>query len=106
MIREQSTVLVSRPDEVVELVGELGADAPLPLAVPARPTDGLGSEAASVHEAMPARGPVTVAQLLAATGLQVPVVVRALGELAAAGLVDGDGDTWRRSRPAARRTHA
>jgi DNA processing protein len=106
MLREHPTVLVSRPDEVVELVGEIGADAAVPLPGLGRATDGLGAQASLVHESLPARGPVTVAELMVSTGLGVSAALRALAELAAAGLVRGHGDTWQRARGSPRRPPA
>lgn len=106
MLREHPTVLVSRPDDVVELVGELGTEAAPPLPTPDRPTDGLGPDAALVHESLPTRAPVTVAELMASTGLGVSAVLRALGELAEAGLVRGDGDVWQRAVVSPRRAPA
>ena len=99
LVRELEAVLVTTPAEVVELVGDLGADlAPEP-AVPARPTDDLPGPLLDVREAMPARGEVSVAELTAATGLSLPVVLQALDALAERGLVDGRGERWRVRAP-------
>lgn len=99
LLREQHAVLVSRPAEVVELIGRLGADcAELPLR-PDAPTDGLSERGFLVHESLPARGTVTVAELMVATGLGVSPVLRALAELAERGLADGASDVWRRCSP-------
>jgi DNA processing protein len=106
MLREHPTVLVSRPDDVVELVGALGAEAAAPLPGLDRVTDGLGADASLVHESLPARAPVTVAELMAATGLSVSSALRALGELAAVGLVRGEGECWQRARASPRRPPA
>ena len=102
LVRESDAMLVCRPEEVLELVGELSSEAaPLPL-VDDRATDALSSDAAAVHEAFPARGPVTVAELMAATGIGVAPVLRALNELAGRGLVRGEGDVWSRRTGATR----
>lgn len=106
MLREHPTVLVSRPDDVIELVGELVTEAAVLPAGPDRATDGLGADASLMHESLPPRAPVTVAELMAATGLGVSAALRALGELAAAGLAHGDGDTWQRARASPRRPPA
>jgi DNA processing protein len=103
LVRESDAMLVSRPEEVLELVGDLSRDAaPLPLADDSA-TDTLSGDAAAVHEAFPARGPVTVAELMAATGIGVAPVLRALNELAGEGLVRGEGDVWARRTRATRR---
>jgi DNA processing protein len=99
LLRDQSAVLVCRACEVLELVGDLGSDAALLPLTPVVATDALSEAGATVHEALPARGMVTVAELMAATGLRVSVVLRALSELAQHGLVDGDSDLWRRRAP-------
>lgn len=100
LVRESDALLVSRPEEVRELVGDLGSEAaPLPL-VDDGAIDMLSTDAAAVHEAFPARGPVTVAELMAATGIGVAPVLRALTELSGRGLVRGEGEVWaRRAAP-------
>lgn len=95
LIRDYGAVLVCRPEEMIELVGELGADAALPPVTPDRPLDGVDGAGLTVHEAMPARGVITVAELMAATGLSLPAVLAGLHELAAGGFVEGAGDLWR-----------
>lgn len=103
LMRESDATLVSRPEEVLELVGDLGSEAaPLPLG-DVDAVDALSLDAAAVHEALPARGPVTVAELMAATGIGVGPVLRALTELAERRLVRGEGDVWVRTAGATRR---
>lgn len=104
LVREMRAVLASRPDDVVELVGDLGADATVPPPRASAPTDELSPTAALVHDSLPTRGPVTVAELMAATGLGVSVVLRGCGELAERGLLAGEGDVWTRSVPRAPRS--
>lgn len=99
LVREARAVLVARPQDVVELVGEMGADASASPPKPDVPTDDLSEPATLLHDALPTRGPVTVAELMATTGLGVSAVLRALGELATRGLVAGDGDVWTRRVP-------
>jgi DNA processing protein len=99
LVRDQVAVLVTTPEEVVELVGDFGADlAPLS-AAPSRATDGLPEPLLVVREAMPSRSPMTVAELVAATGYDLPTVLRALDGLAERGLVAGHGETWRVRAP-------
>jgi DNA processing protein len=99
LIRDMRAVLASRPDDVIEIVGDMGADAVLPLRTASVPTDGLSSGAALVHDALPTRGPVTVAELMVATGLGVSAVLRACRELAERELLAGEGDVWTRRVP-------
>ena len=99
LLREQDAVLVSRPEEVVELVGDLGNDAAGLPVTPDRPLDGLPEVALTVHEALPPRGITTVAEVMVVTGLTLPVAVRALADLRERGLAEGAGETWRRLPP-------
>ena len=99
LVREMRAVLASRPEDVIDVVGEMGVDASSPPPAPSVPTDGLSPGAALIHDALPARGPVTVAELMAATGLGVSAVVRACGELAERALLAGEGDVWTRRVP-------
>jgi DNA processing protein len=103
LLREQQAVLVTCPDDVRELVAAYGDLAPLP--VPdTRALDGLPEPLLTVREAMPAHGPVWLAELVTATGLPLPTVLAALDALRERDLVDGAGETWQ-LRPA-RRTGA
>jgi DNA processing protein len=99
LLRDQQAVLVNRPADVTELVGRLGADASVPMPTAPRPTDGLSEPASTVHDALPTRGTVTVAELIASTGLAVSRLLPALSELAERGLVEGSADVWRRRAP-------
>lgn len=99
LVRDMRAVLASRPEDVVELVGDMGVDATAALGTASVPTDGLSETAALVHDALPTRGPVTVAELMAATGLGVSCVLRACTELAERGLLAGEGDVWTRRVP-------
>lgn len=99
LLRDQQAVLVTGPQDVLELVGDMGTDAAqLPLA-PAAPTDGLSEPGARVHDALPTRGPTTVAELMGRTGLTVSAVLRALAELDTRGLVAGEAEVWTRRAP-------
>ncbi len=94
MVRDGTAVLVTAPDQVVELVGAYGEVLPQDALPPRRPLDDLPPTLLAVREAMPARGSMSVAELVAATGSPLPVVVRALGALADRGLITGAGDSW------------
>jgi DNA processing protein len=77
----------------------MGTDAAPLQTAPAAATDGLSEPAARVHDALPAKGSVTVAELMGRTGLTVSAVLRALGELDARGLVAGQAEVWTRRTP-------
>ncbi|MFV0494659.1 DNA-processing protein DprA [Mycobacterium sp.] len=97
--------LVTRADDIVELVGrigELAADQPRP----ATPLDELGSDERQVYEALPGRGAVAVDQIAIASGLPPERVLGPLALLEVAGLVECDDGRWRVARVAARRSSA
>lgn len=99
LLREQDAVLVSRPEEVVELVGDLGADAATLPVTPRRMLDDLPEMALLVYETLPARSVISVAEIMVRTGLTLPKVAGALGHLRERDLADGAGETWRRGTP-------
>jgi len=100
LLREPGTIAVTRAEEVIEAVGRIGEDlAPLaPDGTPARATDGLGSTALRVHEALPRQAERGVAALSAESGLPAHMVASALPELARRGLVERFGAGWRRAQ--------
>lgn len=97
LIRE-GAVLVTRVEEVLEEVGRIGihlAEEPAGAAV--RPTDGLGEDAALVHDALPTRAARGVEWLAMEAGLPPEAVRAALAELARRGLVECRGGRWQRA---------
>ncbi len=99
LVREEQAVLVTRPAEVVEAVGRIGADlAPL-LSVPRRCTDGLNPELLAVYEAMPARSPRHPEQLVRDSGVPLHRVRSALPLLELQGLVGCGTSGWHRVVP-------
>lgn len=85
--------LVTRADEVIELVGrvgELAIDPPRP----ATPLDGLSVAERQVYEALPGRGVVTVDQIAVASGLAPAQVFGPLAMLEVAGLVQRRDGSW------------
>ena len=93
MLRADAT-LVTRADEVVELVGRAGELA----ADPARPTsllDGLGNDERRVYDAFPARGARTVDEIAVGSGLPPTQVLGPLSMLEIAGLVVCQGGRWK-----------
>ena len=93
LLRADAT-LVTRADEVVELVGRAGELA----ADPARPTsllDGLGNDERRVYDAFPARGARTVDEIAVGSGLPPTQVLGPLSMLEIAGLVVCQGGRWK-----------
>lgn len=100
LIRE-GAVLVTRAEEVLEVVGRIGVDLlDVPEApAPAGPVDGLGREAARVHDALPTRAARDIRWLAMEAALSLDTVRNALVELERRGLVEHRDGRWR--RPAA-----
>jgi DNA processing protein len=97
--------LVTRADDVVELVGQIGELA----AEEPRPTtalDGLGDAERQVYEALPGRGAATVDEIAVASGLAPEQVLGPLAILEVAGLTRRDDGRWRIVRSAAGRAAA
>ena len=91
LIRD-GALLVSRPEEVLEAVGRLGADLAPDAPAAGRATDGLDGVAALVHDALPARGARGARWLAQEAGVPPDTVRAALTELERRGLVRcGDG---------------
>ena len=97
--------LVTRPDDVVELVGRIGELAPEE-PHPSTALDGLGDAERQVYEALPGRGAVTVDQIAVASGLALERVLGPLAILEVAGLARRDEGRWRIVRAATGRTAA
>lgn len=86
--------LVTRADDVVELVGrigELAREEPRPTT----PLDGLSNAERQVYEALPGRGAATVDEIAVASGLVPERVLGPLAILEVAGLVRRDDGRWR-----------
>jgi DNA processing protein len=98
--------LVTRADEIVELVGRIGELA-FEEPRPATAFDGLGETERQVYEALPGRGAATVDEIAVASGLVPGQVLGPLAILEVAGLAERDCGRWRivrtgNSRPAPR----
>jgi DNA processing protein len=92
--------LVTRADEVLEIVGRAGEFADEP-AHPQAPLDGLEETELHVYEALPARGLRTPDEIAIAAGLPPERVLGALALLEIAGFVEREGGRWRVRRSAA-----
>lgn len=96
LVRDEHALLVTRVEEVIEAIGRIGSDLAPPLAVMARPTDGLPPELLAVYEALPARAPRHPEQLVADSGMPLHRVRVALPLLELRGLVGCAVEGWRR----------
>lgn len=97
--------LVTRADDVVELVGRIGELA----AEQSHPTtalDGLGEAERRVYEALPGRGAATVDEVAVASALPPERVLGPLAILELAGLARRDEGRWRIVRAGAARSSA
>jgi DNA processing protein len=86
--------LVTRADDIVELVGRIGELAPGEPR-PATVFDGLGEAERQVYEALPGRGAATVDEIAVTSGLVPGQVLGPLAILEVAGLVRRDDGLWR-----------
>ncbi|MFB4316769.1 DNA-processing protein DprA [Actinomadura sp. 21ATH] len=106
LLREDPTAtLVTRTEEVIEMVGHIGTDLAPRVAAPVLPRDRLDPATLAVLEAFPARGTAGPAQLAAAAGTDLPTVNGKLGLLSAAGFVERDTAGWRLTREARSRNY-
>ncbi|MGE2814548.1 DNA-processing protein DprA [Mycobacterium heidelbergense] len=86
--------LVTRADDIVELVGrigELASEEPRPTTA----LDGLGEAERQVYEALPGRGVVTVDEIALAAGLAPQQVLGPLAMLEVAGFAERREGRWR-----------
>ena len=88
-------VCVTRPAEVLELVGTLGTDAADPLRGPQTVRDGLSETVRRVLDAVPVRGGAGEAVLAREAGVSTLVVQQVLPPLMAHGLVERTSAGWR-----------
>lgn len=86
--------LVTRPEEIVEIVGSSGELADEPQH-PVSPLDGLTASEKRVYEALPGRGARSAAELAIESGLPVAQLQGELAMLELAGLVVHDSGRWR-----------
>ncbi|TVS85391.1 DNA-processing protein DprA [Mycobacterium helveticum] len=86
--------LVTRPDDIVELVGRIGELAP-EQPRPATALDGLSQAQRQVYEALPGRGAATLEEIAVASGLAAEQVLGPLAILEVAGLVQRAEGRWK-----------
>src|SRR5262249_3484628 len=92
--------LVTRADEVIEIVGRAGELAMEPQHTES-PLDGLSDGERLVYEALPGRGARSAGELALESGLPVAQLQGELAMLELAGLVVEDNGRWRLNRRAA-----
>jgi DNA processing protein len=100
LIRARGAALVTGAADVLDLVGDLVADAQDLRRGETRPHDSLDPVTLRVLEALPVRRRAGADSVGRVAGLDAPTVLRALGLLAATGLADACDGRWRRT-PAA-----
>ena len=99
LVRTQGASLVACAAHVLDLVGELGADAADRLRGVPRPHDGLDPVTLRVLEALPVRRFAAPDSVGRVAGLAAPTVLRSLGVLAALDLAQARDGRWRRRPP-------
>jgi DNA processing protein len=95
LIRQGAAACVTTPEEMIELVGAMGADLVPEPHGPVLPRDQLDPETRRVLEAMPARAGAGPATIAADAGVDLETVLSCLGGLAAAGYVERGSRGWR-----------
>jgi len=90
-------VLVTRAEEIVEMVGRIGELAVEP-SRPRSPLDGLGPNELRVYDALPAHGARTVDQVAVAAGLPPIQVLGPLASMELQGLVIRTEGRWKLAR--------
>jgi DNA processing protein len=86
--------LITRADDVVELVGHIGELA-AEEARPTMPLDGLSDAERQVYEALPGRGAATIDEIAVESGLTPEQVLGPLAILELAGLAERRDGQWR-----------
>ncbi|MGV0834863.1 DNA-processing protein DprA [Mycolicibacterium thermoresistibile] len=97
LLRDRAASVVTRAEEIVELVGRCGELAP-ELPRPSSPLDGLTDTELRVYEALPARAARTADQIAVTCGLPPQEVLAPLSMLELAGLVVQRHGRWQLTR--------
>jgi DNA processing protein len=97
-IRDGLAVLVTDAAEAAEVIGDLGADSVAHPSGPVEPDDHLDPLPHLVLHSLPTRRSLDLVALSKTAGRSVAEVTGALGVLELQGLVERDGDLWRRRR--------
>jgi DNA processing protein len=99
LLLRQGAELVTRADDVVELVGRIGELAD-EQPRPRTPLDGLGEAERRVYDALPGRRAATVEEVAVACGMPPESVLGPLAILEVSGLITRDDGRWRIVRKA------
>ncbi|MEP6631624.1 MAG: DNA-processing protein DprA [Lapillicoccus sp.] len=94
--RDGYAEIVTEVDEVVDLVGDLGADAAWRRSGPVHETDRLSPGDRLVLAAVPVRRACPADAVALAAGTTVPATVAALARLELAGMVERRGSDWKK----------
>jgi DNA processing protein len=97
LVRDGGAILVTRAEEIVELVGRMGELPPVE-AGPGTPLDGLTDAERRTYDALPKRGACSADEVAVAAGIPAYQVVGPLAMLEVAGLVVHEGGRWRLAR--------
>ena len=103
MLLRNGAELVTRAEEIVELVGRIGELAPEE-PHPSTRLDGLSEAERLVYEALPGRGAASIDEIAVASGLVPEKVLGPLAILEVAGLAQRHESRWRIVRAAAGQT--
>ncbi|MFI6602021.1 DNA-processing protein DprA [Nonomuraea sp. NPDC050536] len=95
LLRERKAVCVTSPEEMIDLVGDLGDDLAPARRGPILPRDSLSESTSRVLDAIPARGSIGPAAVAVAAGVDLSTTLSALGSLAAAGFINRTPAGWR-----------
>ncbi|MDF2824913.1 MAG: protecting protein DprA [Mycobacterium sp.] len=97
LLRQEGSVLVTRAQEIVEVMGRMGELADEP-DKPTTALDGLSGPQQRVYEALPRRGARTADEVAVAAGLPAVAVLGQLALLEVDGLVEREDGRWRLAR--------
>jgi len=105
LLADRFAQLVTGADDVLAALRPAMAAGPgllaaVPGADPLHPTDGLDLDSARVYDSLPARGWVSLDQVVLESGLLARQVMSALAVLEIHGLAGKEGAAWRRLTPA------
>jgi DNA processing protein len=93
-LRREGTVLVTRAQEIVEVMGRMGELADQP-EHPVTPLDRLSGVQQLIYEALPARGTRTVDEIARDAGVPAAQVLGPLAMLEIDGMVERHEGQWR-----------
>lgn len=92
LLREGSATVAATPDDVLEMVSEIGAH--LPAEPPRSIRDDLSTTESRVLDAFPAHAAAGFHELMLSTGLPVDDIAAAIGPLLRRGLIASRGHGW------------